>query len=192
MIDIFYLDNGKPFPTDEALLLEPIKAIWRRDKNKGKSMARKELAYVWYRVAPVKNNPFKDLPEDMWREIADALKLPSTWAPDEVVQEAVKFLDLTYKDMWEPYALWRDMVETSQKLRRFLKTIDMNERTDRGFLVHKPSEIAMAVSRNADNIDKLIKLESSLYKAIEEGRARKRELTNLNDPEFMKKLASDG
>jgi len=79
-------------PTEEALLLTVFGNIWKRDKTKDKSLALKELAYVWF-FCDVKSH-FLILPTgERMVAIKKNVGLPDSWQPDKMVNAALDYYD---------------------------------------------------------------------------------------------------
>ena len=86
-------------PTEEALLLKPFSDIWKRDKTKNKSIALKEIGFVWF-YCDVKS-PFLILPvKERTLEIKKDLELPKEWKKDKIVDAAIEYYN-SYKTQIE-------------------------------------------------------------------------------------------
>lgn len=71
----------------EALLLEPFKKIWIRDKSKTKNRALQELGYIYFMDDPRSDYQFIIEEEERKKEIIKGEGLPSDWKPDKIVEE---------------------------------------------------------------------------------------------------------
>lgn len=77
--------------SEEAFLLAPFKAIYKRDKSRTKNKAISELAYVWFFTDIT--SPYLstiDLKERQ-EEIIRDLELPDGWKPDKVIDTAIDY-----------------------------------------------------------------------------------------------------
>lgn len=94
---LFSLDKSKYQVeiSEEAYLIPVFSKIIRKDKDKNKKMAIKELAYIWF-YSDVKSD-YKSILDDSIRakEIIEDLELPDKWKPDKDLLEAIAY----YKKM---------------------------------------------------------------------------------------------
>lgn len=100
-MDLFEFDRDTftVKPTEEALLLKPFSAIWKRDKTKIKTKAIKELAYTWFWCHV--RSPFIDMSEGKKLiAIPKDLGLEKGWKADKVVLDAIKYFN-THKSLIE-------------------------------------------------------------------------------------------
>lgn len=93
----FSKESYEVHPSEECLILTPFKKIITKDKSKDKSLALKELAYVWF-FADI-TSPYMGIIEliDRTEEIKKDIDLPKTWKPDQAVKEAVEFYRIRSK-----------------------------------------------------------------------------------------------
>lgn len=78
--------------SEEAMLLKPFKALWKRDRSKNKEIALMELGYIYFMEDP--RSDYVSQSTD--REIRDAKiregeGIPQNWQPDDKVKEAMQF-----------------------------------------------------------------------------------------------------
>ena len=91
MIKLFNLDNYEVTVEPEAIMLAPFKALWDRDKNKDKHIAKQELAYVFFMGDPRSDYQYIVDEEVRSSEIIKGLGMPTNWKVDKHVQRALKF-----------------------------------------------------------------------------------------------------
>jgi hypothetical protein len=89
-------------PTEEALLLTVFGNIWKKDKTKDKTVALKELAYVWF-YCDVKSHFLILSSEVREKEIIKDVGLPSTWKPDKTVNAAIGYYEANRSIIEEMY-----------------------------------------------------------------------------------------
>lgn len=79
---------------EEVWALSPFKKILKRDKNRNKDIANKEIAFIYY-YSDFKSDYMiiSDL-EERKKEIIKDLELPTDWKIDDVMQEAIAFYEL--------------------------------------------------------------------------------------------------
>lgn len=82
---------------EQALMLTPFKAIIDRDKTKDKSIAIKELTFMWfYSDITSPYGAIIDL-NDRFEEIKKDIDLPKAWKIDKVLNEAIEFYKVRSK-----------------------------------------------------------------------------------------------
>lgn len=173
MIRLFDLHNGEVTPTTEALMVPEFAAIKERDDN-NRGMWKKELAYIYLMHCPCKENGYYVYDEETRREKLkkDIFGKHSDWQPDDVIFAAEK----KYIDFLEnipSIKVLRTIRKSLDKIQKFLRTVDLNERTKAGNPVWKPKDITSAQKDLKDLYDKLKQLENEVYNDIEgSGRIR--------------------
>jgi len=77
--------------TEEVTLLEPFARILRRDKSKDKSLAIKEISFLYF-YSDI-TSPYQGIIDnnDRYLEIAKDIDLPKSWKIDKVIQDAIDF-----------------------------------------------------------------------------------------------------
>jgi len=161
-VKIFELNNNIVTFAPQALLLEPFKVLWNRDKSKGKAYCKDELAYIWY-MEDVRSDFYDIMDEDERRkEVLKFLtELSSTYKPDKEVKAAI----VNYKNLSEGTSsrVLRDTTIMINNLRKAMVNIDFTERDKSGKLVHNYGH---AVDL-AGKIPKLLKDLKDIYREIE-------------------------
>lgn len=98
MIRLFKYESYEVTVEPEALMLAPFKAIYDRDKHKDKSLAKQELAFIYFMADPRSDYQFLVDPEVRANEIIKGLGMPSGWKPDKVIERAITFYE-SFKPM---------------------------------------------------------------------------------------------
>ena len=93
MIRLFKYEGYEVIIEPEALMLAPFKALYDRDKSKDKSMAKQELAYLYFMGDPRSDYQYLVDTEVRSEEIIKGLGMPKDWKPDEVVNRALTFYE---------------------------------------------------------------------------------------------------
>lgn len=156
--------------SEEALLLKPFAAIWKRDRSKGKQRALSELGFVYFYADPRSDFSFI-IDDDVRRErIVDAEGLKEGWKPDKLVQEAIDF----YKEFKTTSAL---ILETTRyladKLMVQMKEIDLDERDKNDKPIYALNMITSTIERAADLAVRLDEVEKKMASELrEEGSMR--------------------
>lgn len=155
-MNLFEIKNHIVTWSPEALLLEPLKVLWDRDKSKNKEVATAELAALWFYADY--NSDFSSMldEEERLRQIRVYVKsLPKDWKPDASFNAAVDF----YREMSETVTT-RFLVDAEialSKLSKFLRTVDLSLEDRSG----KPKY-------NAKQLGDTIKQVPSITKALKE------------------------
>ena len=98
MIRLFKYEAYEVTIEPEAIMLAPFKAVYDRDKHKDKSMAKQELAYIYFMGDPRSDYQYLVDPEVRSQEIIKGLGMPNKWKPDKVVKRALTFYE-SFKPM---------------------------------------------------------------------------------------------
>ena len=93
MVRLFKYEGYEVIIEPEALMLAPFKAIYSRDKHKDKSMAKQELAYIYFMGDPRSDYQYLVDAEVRSQEIIKGLGMPDSWKPDKVVERALAFYE---------------------------------------------------------------------------------------------------
>jgi hypothetical protein len=168
----FEINNNRPYPTAEALMIPLIKSIWTRDKSKSKESALKDLGYIEFMISPEKTNPFRGYPEEEKEaQIRRHFIIDKKWKPDALVREAMMLVQESLTEGSEVYSYWRDAKIAAENTRKYLKEIDLNSRTDKGVPLYKPKDVTSALGDTERVIQALISLRK---KVDEENSSRSR------------------
>ena len=93
MIRLFNYEGYEVNVEPEALLLAPFKTLWDRDNSTGKTMAKQELAYIYFMGDPRSDYQYLVDVEVRSSEIIKGLGMPEGWRPDEAVNRALTFYE---------------------------------------------------------------------------------------------------
>lgn len=93
MIRLFKYEGYTVTVEPEALMLAPFRAIWDRDKDKNKSNALQELAYIYFMGDPRSDYQYLVDEEVRSSEIIKGLGMPDAWKEDAVVKRAMAFYE---------------------------------------------------------------------------------------------------
>lgn len=91
MIRLFHFEGYEVEVDPEALTLAPFKEIWDRDNDKYKSIAKQELAYIYYMADPRSDYQYLIDSDVRSSEIIKGLGMPKKWKPDNIVKKALAF-----------------------------------------------------------------------------------------------------
>jgi len=159
-------------PSAEASHIHEFKAIVDRDDSENKTVASKELAYVYFMLDW--ESPYASMHEDDRSEniIHSLFNEDDNWTPDEKVMAAME----RYKELYaNDYTMMLDSARNgARKLRKYFEDVDLNERDANGKLVHRVSDLSRNLKEVGSIIEGLMDLEELIKKnqtAANENRA---------------------
>ena len=163
MIKLFHLENYEVEIEPEALMLKPFKMLWNRDRRIGHSVAKQELAYIYFVGDPRSDYQYIVDEEVRSQEVIKALGMPEDWRPDKLVKQALDFYK-SFKPM--SAGLLEDTRYAINKLREMLRDIDLDERDDKGKPVHTLASITSTIKQIPALVKDLDEAERTLAKDI--------------------------
>tara|TARA_R110002126_G_scaffold80767_1_gene199714 strand:+ start:64 stop:618 length:555 start_codon:yes stop_codon:yes gene_type:complete len=165
-MELFEIKNDQVAFSPQALLLTPFKAIWDRDKKKDKPLANTELAAVYF---------YMDYKSDFSTMLDDVEKLaliksvivgmPKEWEPDDIFNDACAF----YQEMQETHStlLLQDAQYAIASVRKFLRSLDMEERDERDKPIHDLKKVIDSLGSINKVTEALMDLEQQVKKQIQ-------------------------
>lgn len=169
-MDLFELDNFKIKPTPQALTIGAFKALWDRDKSKGKKRAIEEFAYVYF-VADYKSVYSSYAKGEKEGEvIKDIITIPN-WKPDKLVAEAIE----RYEELQQTPSmrLLQSVRNSIRKLEEYFDEVDLLEEDEKGKLKHDVTKLTRAINDASKMTESLKNLEDRVKKEqTEEGALR--------------------
>lgn len=145
--------------SEEAMLLKPFKTLWKRDKSKTKDNALRELGYIYFMADPRSDYQTYIDEEERSNQIKLGEGFREDWKPDKEVLEALAFY-ASFKS--ESALLLEDIRVAVNKLRKYMKDIDLNATDDKGRPVYTLNTYTDALNK----IPKLITALDEAEKAI--------------------------
>lgn len=142
MNELFEFDGQNITINPILLSIVEFEKIWKRDKSKDKSKARKEIIFIYGMTSNAKDNIWKDYLRLKEREniIIEDLFGDTVWVPDRLVEKAIEKFKQRYSKNAAELLLETSML-SMLKVKEFLDTIDLNERDSQGRLIHNPKII---------------------------------------------------
>jgi hypothetical protein len=156
--------DGQDFKiADEALLIKPIREMFRADKSKKKEEFWKQISYMWFMCDPRSAYQYLTEDEERSKEIKAQEGFDDNWKPSVALREAMD----VYKRQTTTTAsiLLEGMRKGIDKVRKFLEDVDlfqMNERTNSP--VYQVSTITNALKQVPELARALIEAEKELAK----------------------------
>jgi len=129
----------------EAWGLLPFKAILKRDKNRNKETAFKEMLFIYF-YCDIRSDYVYIIEDDIrFREIRKDIGLPDTWTIDDVMKEAIHY----YNSMEiSPIAkLYKGSLKAADDISKYLESTEhlLKERTASGGVVTQLSTITSSL-----------------------------------------------
>lgn len=152
----------------ELIHIKVFYKLWRRDQSDNKKRAIQELSYIWHLKAfqsPYVSQGYSQ--EEITEQFKEDSTLPKDWKPDELVLAAAeKYKELCYT---QSMYLLQDAKLGVNKLRRYFTSVDLDEKNDKGTLVHNASTLLKSLKEVGDLNNSLKKLREEVNKEIEIG-----------------------
>lgn len=170
MIKLFRYEGFRVTVSEEALTLKPFKEIWDRDKSKSKETALSELALIYFFSDPRSDYQIYYDKDERLSHIIEDLGLNSKWKPDKKVKTAIEFYE-SFKSV--SALLLEDTRMLVDKLRKYLREIDFNEKDDKGKPIYPANMLTSTVKQIPDLIRTLEEAERVLNsEAIESSKMK--------------------
>ena len=148
--------------TEEVWGLLPFKAILKRDKNRNKETAFKEMLFIYYYTDIRSDYVYIIDDKERCKEIIKDIGLPVDWKIDEVIKTAISF----YNSMsLSPIAkLYKSSLKAADDISKYLEMTDklLSERTDKGATVTTLATITSALK----SVPIIMKDLKSAYKEV--------------------------
>lgn len=160
---LFKFEGYKITISEEAFLLKPFKAIWKRDKSTTKEKAMSELGFIYF-FCDARSDYQYIVDEDARKEsIKEGEGLSNNWEPDELILEAINF----YKSFKPTSALLlEDTRFAVEKLRKLLREIDLNALDDKGKPIYTLNSITATIKQIPSLVKDLDEAERSIAKEL--------------------------
>lgn len=156
---LFKYEGYKVVISEEAFGLKVFRQIWNRDRSVNKDKAIMELSYVYFMVDPRSDYQYIVDEDERSKAIIEGEGLPENWKPDKVVIEAMQF----YSSIKSTSALLLEDTRVAiDKVRQFLKTVDLEALDEKG----KPIYTINSITSTIKMIPQLIKDLDDAEKAI--------------------------
>lgn len=168
-MDLFEMNNGRAFPSTHALLIEPFKSIWSKDLSAEKGEAMKVFTYIELMCNPKKSNPFFGFDQDIRsakvkKEVYGNADQPTT---SDMLLGVMAFNELL-ENSSVGYSLYLSSMEAASTLKDYLKSINLDERTNGGSAVYKPVDVTRALKEIPEVIKGLRALREKIHEELTE------------------------
>lgn len=163
---LFKFDNFELQISEEAFLIDAFRKLWNRDKSQSKKKALSELGYIYFMYDPRSDYMFITNEKERSRLILEQEGMKPDYKIDKVMQEAIdvyQFLTQTSASL-----LLEDTRIAVDKLREYLKDIDLNRVDERGKPIFTLNMITSTIKQIPELAQKLIDAEESVARETEE------------------------
>ena len=160
---LFKYEGYKITISEEALLLKPFKAIWKRDKSLNKEKALSELGFIYFFCDIRSDYQYIVDEEARMASIKEGEGMPEDWTPDSIVLEAMQFYS-TFKST--SALLLEDTRYAVDKLRKLLREIDLTKTDDKGKPIYTLNTITATIKQVPSLVKDLDEAERSIAKEI--------------------------
>lgn len=172
-IDMHILEytNYEVVPTEEAFLIKPIRELYNADKSKNKEKFMQQMSILYFMVDPRSSYNYIIDSEDRYKAILEQEGLPKDYKIDKKLQAAMDI----YKEhtTTSSYLLLQDMKVAIEKVRQFLREVDLNAVDDKGKPLYTINSVTTAIKQIPQLAKDVMEAEKVIAKEIEEqGRAR--------------------
>ena len=157
--------------SDEAFLVKPIRELYEADTSAGKEYFLEQMSYLYFMVDPRSTYSYITDLEERAKAIIAQEGLAPTFSPSPQLLEAMEW----YKKhtITTSTLLLEDTRLAIDKLRKFLRDIDLSALDDKGKPIYQPSTIATTIKQIPQLAKDLMETEKIVEKEIQEqGRAR--------------------
>lgn len=168
---IINFDNFEITLTEEAFYIKPIRDLFNADRTKGKEKFLQQMSVIYFLVDPRSSYNYIIDDEERFNEIKIQEGLPSDFKIDKKLQEAI---DIYKKHIiTTSYLLLQDTKIAVERVRQFLRNIDLNAVDDKGKPMYTINSVTTAIKQIPQLAKDLADAEKMITKEIEEtGRAR--------------------
>lgn len=163
---ILEYNNYQIEPTQEALLIKPIRELYNADRTKNKDKFLQQMSILYFYVDPRSSYSYITDEDTRLKEILIQEGLPKDYKIDKKLQEAI---DIYRKHtITTSYLLLQDTKVAIDKVREYLRDIDLSATDDKGKPVHTLSSITQTIKQIPQLAKDVMEAERIVSKEIEE------------------------
>lgn len=171
IMHIINFDNFEISLTEEAFYIKPIRDLFNADKSKSKEKFLQQMSVIYFLVDPRSSYNYILDDNERFEEIKIQEGLPKDFKIDKKLQEAIE----VYKKhiITTSYLLLQDTKLAVDKIRKFLRDVDMTATDSHGKPIYTINSVTTAIKQIPQLAKDLVEAEKVITKEIEEtGRAR--------------------
>lgn len=164
-------ENYQVLPTEEAMLVKPIRELFNADRTKTKEFFMQQMSYMYFMVDP--RSTYMDILDEEERASKIIIQegLPKDFKPSEKLEKAMAvYRDLTTTTSMK---LLNSMRIAIKKIGDFVENVDLFAIDDKGKAIYSIAQVTAATDKIPGLAKKLIETEKIVASEIElVGRAR--------------------
>lgn len=158
-------------PTQEALLIKPIRDLYNKDKSKNKEKFLQQMSVLYFYADPRSTYNYIVDDEERLKAIIEQEGLPKDFKITEDLDNALQ--EYKKHTITTSYLLLQDTKIAVDKVRQFLREVDLNAQDDKGKPLYTINSITQTIKQIPQLSKDLLEAEKIVSKEIEEqGRAR--------------------
>lgn len=146
-MDLFEITNGHVYPSVHALLIKTFKEIWENDTSDNHEYSIKIFTYTEFMLSPKKSNTFYKYTDVEMRE--QKVKEKVFGDPEYETNTDMILCNIEYREQLKneciSYGLFEDAIHGAEKLRKWCRDYDLDEKNAHGTLILKPRDITNAL-----------------------------------------------
>ena len=163
---ILEYNNYQIEPTQEALLIKPIRELYNADRTKNKDKFLQQMSILYFYIDPRSSYSYITDDKTRMEEILSQEGLPKDYKIDKKLQEA---MDIYKKHMiTTSYLLLQDTKVAIDKVREYLRDIDLTLTDDKGKPLHILSTVTQTIKQIPQLAKDIMEAERIVSKEIEE------------------------
>lgn len=158
-------------PTQEAFLIKPIRDLFNKDKSKNKEKFLQQMSVLYFYADPRSTYNYIVDDEERLKAIIEQEGLPKDFKITEDLDKALQ--EYKKHTITTSYLLLQDTKIAVDKVRQFLREVDLTAEDDKGRPLYTINSITQAIKQIPQLSKDLLEAEKIVSKEIEEqGRAR--------------------
>ena len=159
-------NNYQVEPTQEAFLIKPIRDLYKADKSKTKDKFMTQISIIYFLADPRSSYNYIIDEDERLKTIIEQEGLPSTFKIDKKLQEAID----VYKKhvITTSYLLLQDTKLAIDKVRQFLRDVDLTSTDDKGKPLYTINSVTSAIKQIPQLAKDVIDAEKAITREIEE------------------------
>jgi len=159
-------NNYQIEPTQEAFLIKPIRDLYNADRSKSKDKFMTQMSIIYFLVDPRSSYNYIIDEKDRLKAIIEQEGLPANFKIDKKLQEAI---DIYRKHtITTSYLLLQDTKLAIDKVRQFLRDVDLTDTDDKGKPLYTINSVTSAIKQIPQLAKDVIDAEKAITREIEE------------------------
>lgn len=153
-------------PTQEAFLIKPIRKLYNQDRTKTKDKFYQQLSVLYFYADPRSSYSYITDDEERLKEIIRQEGLPANFKIEGLLKKAVE--EYRRHCITTSYLLLQDTKIAIDKVREFLRNLDLAKTDDKGKPVYTIQSVTSAIKQIPQLAKEILEAEKVVAKEIEE------------------------